>query len=352
MRRAILSAALLASAAFSAGALPQIAWGQTGQPTGQEGEAPPTDKGLGLLSDLTKAFQATSERVSPGILRIGVEGIKVPSARRGTPAYAVRPTTPASGILLEGNYALTSWFHISGAKKITVEFPSGEKVVATPLGRYETLDLVLLELASVPEGAKALELRREAPLPGTLCMNVGRGPQGLTVNTGIVSAVDRFFGEALQIDAAVNYVNLGGAVVDLDGNVLGMLARLGERAGVNSGVGFAAPSDAIAKLLPQLKAGKVIAEPARAFVGVRFGKEHFDPPGVELAEVVKGHGAEKAGLKKGDVIERFNGKAVRDPLGLSNLIRGYTAGDTVLVDVRRKDKRVSFELTLGERPEE
>jgi len=268
------------------------------------------------------------------------------------PSHAVRPGTPASGILLKDGYVLTSAYHIDKASTVSVRFPAGALQAAETLGTDREADLALLRVDRVPDGAVPIELSETfTPTIGQLLVAVGRGPEAsLTVNTGIVSALGRLNGLALQTDAAVNHANIGGAAISLNGTLVGMLARVSPRAGINSGVGFVTPTKRILRSLTALQEGKVVPKPPRPFMGIQFGKEHMDPPGGELERVLNDTGAARAGLLKGDVIERFDGAPVRDSLGLAGRIREKRPGDKVSVQVRREGQVLDLEITLGVRP--
>lgn len=308
---------------------------------------------VGLLRGLEAAYRQAIDRVAPSVVSVEVDRERE-TRRRGVPAYAVRPGTPASGVLLEGGYVLTSAYHVAKADAVRVRFPGGASSAAQVHGLDGQVDLALLRVEEVPASARPFAGRfREAPVSvGTLIVLVGRGPGGVTSNTGIVSALRRFRGVVTQTDAAINYTNLGGAAIDLDGRLVGIAIRLSGRPGVNSGVGFLCPSERIVKALDQLRAGKKIAAPARPFLGVQFGKEHLDPPGLELARVVADTAAARAGLRKGDRLTSFDGQLLTDWSSLSNAIAGHHPGDKVKVEAMRGDKVLSLEIVLGERPKE
>ena len=130
--------------------------------------------------------------------------------------------------------------------------------------------------------------------------------QKIDINEPSVSdAIDILKGlkpDVLQTDAALNYVNLGGAAVDLDGRLVGMPVWMTARAGVNSGVGFLVPTAAIFEALPKLERGAIVPKPQRAFLGVQLGNERLEPAGLEIAQVLADTAAAKAGLEKGDLI--------------------------------------------------
>jgi serine protease Do len=327
-----------------------------------------------LLVQLERAYAAAAERVAASVVAISVE--RDPSEPEPRAAetgendapYLKRPGGDVSGVAIAPDRVLTSAWNVERAKAIVVRDASGRRFAARVLGQDEALDVALLAVgaplaegergaAEAPSGRPALAPTPvpERPLPrvGSWLVAVGRGPDGhLGVNAGIVSALGRFRGDALQTDAALNYGNYGGAAVDIEGRLLGICVRLSTRAGVNSGVGFVIPSERLRELLPVLERGERRAAPPRAFLGVQFGREILEPPGVEVARVLPGTAAADAGLEQGDVIRRIGDADAADTGSIADAIQGRRPGDTVRVEVDRAGRRIGFEVVLGTRPPE
>ena len=181
------------------------------------------------------------------------------ATRTFDPRYFSRPPGVSTGVVLraaEGAPALiaTAWWNVRDAKTVSVLLADGTRLPVTVKGRDENLDVTILELPSNP-ALKAIE-PASAPRIGQYAILVGRGGDHASpvVTVGNVSALGRFKGDSVQVTARMNYGNTGGAVVDLDGHLLGIAARLTDRShqGLNSGVGFAAPVDRIEKELDEL----------------------------------------------------------------------------------------------------
>ncbi len=313
----------------------------------QEGEEP-------LLAQLERAFRAAAAAVERSVVEIEVERDAAESGGRGSgvPAYALRPSGPVTGIAVEKNCILTSAYNVEGAKAVFLLAPEGRRVAARVLGRDEGLDLALLEIAAdagVALAPAAFVDGAKLPAVGTWLIAVGRGP---SVNAGIVSAHGRFRGDAIATDASLNYGNYGGAAVDIRGRLVGIPVRLSPRTGVNSGVGFVIPAAKVREVLPILARGEVRKQRPRGFLGVQFGKERIDPPGVEIERVVDRSGAAEAGLEKGDVIRGVGGTPVVDIQSASDAIQNFKPGDTARIEIERDGRAISFEVTLGERPVE
>lgn len=167
-----------------------------------------------------------------------------------------------------------------------------------------------------------------------------------TVHLGIVSAKDRIFGRALQVDAHTSPANYGGPVIDVRGRVLGIAVPLspsGRNAGVewyDSGIGFAVTIADVPHLLGRLQQGQVLQ---RAWLGVRLDPRHLGP-GARLVTVAPGSAAEAAGLSEGDVIFAVDGVDVRNGPHLLMLVSSRLGGDVVRLRVQRAGEPAPVDL--------
>jgi len=313
--------------------------------------------GLGDLAALEEAYIHAADQVAPAVVQIVVERERADLEKAGEkgdgPNYLARPEGPVTGVIVDAKgYVATSAWAVLAGKSFSVVLPDGGAYAAKLLGKDEALDLALLKIEGdgSPVQVEAARLADGPARVGQLCVLVARAPGGGTsVNTGIVSAVDRFRGSALQVDAAINLANTGGAIVDIDGRLLGIATRPTTQNGINSGVGFAAPVSKIKSSLPALVAGRGVPRAKRPFLGVQGGKELLDPPGVQLAKVVEGSAAEKAGLKDGDIIRSIEGVQIVDFFGLSEVLASKEPGDPVKLMVERDGASKEMTVVLGER---
>jgi serine protease Do len=180
------------------------------------------------------------------------------------------------------------------------------------------------------------------------------GLQEPTVHIGIVSALRRQFGRAVQIDAYTSPVNYGGAVIDVRGRVIGIavpLSPAGRDAGVewyDSGIGFAATIADIPDILDRMKQGNVLN---RGWLGISMSSR-FLGPGAQLDNVPKGGVAQQAGLQKGDVILEVDSVPVQNQFHLQMLVSSRMGGDPVHLKVQKKDaaEPVSMTLLLADAP--
>src|SRR6266852_4728964 len=183
---------------------------------------------------------------------------------------------------------------------------------------------------------------------------------GQTVTTGIVSATGRAgaigldYEDFIQTDAAINPGNSGGALVDAEGRLIGINTAILSRSGGSQGIGFAVPSNLARNVMEGLvKDGHVV----RSYLGVNIQDltpalaKEFDlnnASGVVVSDVVAKSPAEKAGLKSGDVITEFNGKAVHDSRHLKLQVAQTAPGSTVPVKVLRDGKSKTLDVALKE----
>lgn len=315
---------------------------------------------------LDKRRVEIAEKVAPVVVSIKVERDPEPEveapkgeeeetpARRKIPnIFAHRPDAPVSGTIIDANgLIVTTYFNVLGAKKVTVKLSGGEECEANILGFSEKKDLVLLKIGK--SGLPTLEKSTASPAKaGQMIMAIGRNPDAsLSVNPGIVSALDRLLGQAIQIDAKLNYANVGGPLVDMDGKLVGITCNISTknsyRWGQNSGVGFAVPADMLYKVVPMLKGGTNEGPPG--YLGVTGTERDDESDGAKVESVQPGSAAEKGGVEAGDVIVEFDGKKTADFDQLRQAILGKMVGDIVKIAVKRDGKELKLTLTLGARP--
>jgi S1-C subfamily serine protease len=325
------------------------------------------------LTKLEDAFQKAATKVKNAVVSIEVqrdpskpemgkeeeEKTKPVLGRkaRGRPGrYYRRPKGPVSGVLISPDgYIITSYYNVRGdnIEKIYVTLPDGKRLLAERCGRDENVDTAIIKV-----DAKNLPCAKFATAghlkPGYFIIVVGRGDDrlSLTVNSGIVSALNRLEGRAIQIDAALNYGNSGGAVVDIDGKLVGIACHVSNTAvtGQNSGVGFMTPPKKIQENLVFIKKGAIIKKDKKPFLGVAPSEGAEGAEGAEVAHVYPNTPAARAGIQDGDIILEFNGIKIKDWDGLRGLIGLTRVGQKVKLKVKRAGVEVELELIIGERP--
>jgi len=320
-----------------------------------------------------KAFRAAVEEVAPSIVRIETYGgVFDPSAAapaprgpaRGPRGGGRRPRRiraigrpgegPTTGLVVspDGLIATSTFEFLKAPPIITVALADGSRHVARLLGRDETRQLCLLKVDGVSDLPVPEFVPRDRLRVGqwAIAVGVGYGAEQPALSAGIVSAVHRIFGRAVQTDANLSPANYGGPLVDIEGRVIGLCVPLSPRSsgpagGVqwyDSGIGFAVPLAGLDPIMKQMEAGETI-RPAR--LGVQPGPAQGK--GVGIRKVVDDTAAAKAGLKKGDVIAAVDGDAVRDVMHLRLFIGRHVAGDTVTLAIRRGEEMMDVEVTLG-----
>jgi serine protease Do len=270
-----------------------------------------------------------------------------------------------SGVIVsKDGHILTNNHVVDGADEIKVSlFDDKRDFTAKVVGRDAKTDIAVLKIdaGDLPPITFADSGKVEV---GDVVLAVGN-PFGIgqTVTMGIVSATRRGgmgieeYEDFIQTDAAINPGNSGGALVDTEGRLVGICTAILSRSGGNQGVGFAVPVDLARSVMEQLlKKGRV----ERGYLGVSIQdvtpelRKDFDVPegrGALVGGVTDGSAAADAGIKTGDVIVEFDGKAVKDSSGLKLMVGQAAPGAKVEVKVRRDGKEKTFTVALKEMPD-
>ena len=326
--------------------------------------------GAQLASDpeaFEKRVAAAVEKVAPSVVALEIERKPSGAGEGGPPSGLLpsqadewlrlllyrRPTRVlVSGVIAsrEG-HVLTSHAHLRGEiQRLAIRLPDGTERAAELVGFDQRRDLALVK-AELP-GAVVPAFAPDLPKVGDWVVAVGRvpDPASPTATAGIVSARKRMRGAAVQIEAELNYGNAGGAVVDLEGRLLGIACNITERAqwGQNSGVGFAVTWDRVEDLLPRLREGLKSAVPPQPYIGVRPAEGALDVKGAAIDEVVPGGPADQAGLRDGDLIVRVEDQPIRNWEDLVRAIRSRKAGDRVRITVDRLGESKTFRVQIGQ----
>ena len=311
---------------------------------------PAQDDTLGKLKD----------KVSPAVVAIDVDrtadpdGVGSLKGRKTLTDYYRRPNTSVTGTIIEPDgYILTSYFNISGTiKKITVTTADGKVYEARILGFDQPKDIALLKIDA--EGLPFLEPSEDKVQQGSFAAVIGRSPdvKSPTISDGMISATSRMKGTALQFDAMLNYGNVGGPLVDMEGRLLGITSHIKAKTnwGQSSGIGFATKISEINKILPALKEGKKIEKSKEPFIGIVPVDGEEDVEGVRIAQVIPNSPAEEAGLKEGDIIIELDGKKLADAYELQKEISSRKIGDEVRVKYKRGDEVKEVKMKLEEKP--
>ena len=251
-------------------------------------------------------------------------------------------------------HVVTDQHVVDGAQSASVRFWNGATYKATVVGADPSTDLAVLKVDAPSSVLHPLGLGDSSSL------QVGQGvvaigsPFGLedSVTSGIVSALHRemtapnnfTISDSIQTDAAINHGNSGGALLDLNGKVVGVTAQILSDSGGNDGVGFAIPSNTVRSIVTQLIGSGSVRH---AYLGVGIASA---PNGVRLTQVRPGTPAAKAGLQAGDVVTAIDGKRVRAADELSTAIDGKHPGNQVTLTYVRNGQNRTANVTLAVRP--
>ena len=347
------------------------------------------DNGIESLRNTGKAFAAVAKRVSPAVVFVQVEkkaaeenarfmpfdddlfrrffGNPFPYQRRHParpPQGHPKTVAQGSGFIIDSNgYIITNNHVVEGADKVTVKLQDDRQFTAKVIGTDKRADVALIKieadnLSTVPMGdSDKLQV-------GEWVIAVGN-PFGLshTITAGIVSAKGRNsvgindYEDFIQTDAAINPGNSGGPLVNLDGEVVGMNTAIFSKSGGYMGIGFAIPVNMVKSIEKQLKKSGSVT---RGYLGVMiqqltpeladsFGLSQKN--GVLVAQVTEDSAAQKAGLKRGDVVVKFDGKEVHEVGHFRNRVAMLAPGTNTEVTVIRNGKKMQLAITIGTLPE-
>jgi serine protease Do len=325
------------------------------------------------LADLDGSIEALVRAVDPSVVQIFMTGL--------TPAEGVVPrqselvTTQrasGSGVIVDADgYVMTNAHVVRGASRLRVEIPmqpSGQSLLtrrsrivnATVIGMDDETDLAVLKIEA--NGLRPIAFGdSDALKAGQMVLAFG-SPLGLhnSVSLGIVSATARQLEPDspmvyVQTDASINPGNSGGPLVDSQGRLVGLNTLIMSATGINSGLGFAAPSNIVRTVFEQIrKDGRV----RRGEIGIRAqtitpvlaaGLGLSRDQGAVLADIVPGSAADRAGLIVGDVVLTLDGKPIENGRQLQVNLYRRALGDMVKLDVQRGGKTVTASVLVVER---
>jgi serine protease Do len=271
-----------------------------------------------------------------------------------------RSSALGSGFVIsEDGYVVTNNHVIEGADEITIEFFSGEELVAKVIGTDPNTDIALLKVEASSPLPYVSFGNSDASRVGDWVIAMGNPlGQGFSVSAGIVSARNRAlsgtYDDYIQTDAAINRGNSGGPLFNMDGDVIGVNTAILSPNGGSIGIGFSMAANVVTRVVDQLKE---FGETRRGWLGVRIQdvtQDVADAMGLEnatgalITDVPDGP-AKDAGLETGDVILSFDGVDVADTRGLVRQVGNSPVGATVRVTVLREGKSQTIAVVLGRR---
>jgi serine protease Do len=273
-----------------------------------------------------------------------------------------RSSALGSGFVIsEDGYIVTNNHVIESADEITIEFFTGEELVAKVIGTDPNTDIALLKVEADQPLAFVSFGDSDTARVGDWVVAMGNPlGQGFSVSAGIVSARNRAlsgtYDDYIQTDAAINRGNSGGPLFNMDGEVVGVNTAILSPNGGSIGIGFSMASNVVTRVVDQLKE---FGETRRGWLGVRIQDVTDDvaeamglekTAGALVTDVPEGPGKE-AGILQGDVIMTFDGVEVADTRGLVRQVGNTEVGKAVRVMVWRDGGTQTLLVTLGRREE-
>ena len=301
------------------------------------------------------------EQVTPAVVSIRVSKAMPASGSGGEQLGRAYATGAGSGVIVDAAQGLIITNHhvVAGASRITVRLLDERTLEATLLGSDPGTDVALLQV----EAKDLVEIAFadvSTVAVGDYVVAIGN-PFGIgqTVTSGIVSALGRAginsdnYEDFIQTDAAINLGNSGGALVDMEGNLIGINTAIISGSGGSNGIGFAVPTDMVASVMDHLKRD---GEVRRGLLGVAIADA--TPEIVAALEVDVDHGAvvtsvmpdsaaEKAGVQLSDVIVEIDGKQVRGSRELRNMVGLMRQDQLVELVLYRNGIRESVQARIG-----
>jgi serine protease Do len=355
--------------------------------------APPLSESVTAPArELSRAFEAVAARVKPAVVSVYSEktvklrrggqslpfdddffrqffgpGVPGDPKHRSAPReYRVPQRGMGSGMIVDAaGHILTNYHVVSDVDKVKVQLADKRQFDAEVIGTDQKSDMAIIKIKGrVPSDLPTVTLGDSDALQvGDWVLAIG-APFGLTqtVTAGIISAKGRGdvgvadYEDFLQTDAAINPGNSGGPLVDMNGSVIGINTAIATSIGQYAGVGFAIPSIMAKSVMPTLIKGETVT---RGFLGVSIQDideelaEKFDLPDTEgalVGQITEGSPAEKAGFAVGDVIVKYDGKAVAGTRALRNLVAATAPGANADVTVLRGGKEKTLTVKVGKLP--
>jgi serine protease Do len=294
--------------------------------------------------------------------------------------YEYETESCGSGIIVGENdeelLICTNYHVVEDAKEITVGFVDDEVYEAVVKGTDSSNDLAVVAVQLSDISDDTMDQIKIAEIGDSDSLQVGQQVvaignalgYGQSVTTGIVSALNRSLdldgyttAQLIQTDAAINPGNSGGPLLDMNGRVIGINSAKAASSGVE-GMGYAIPistaKDIIEDLMNKKTRTETVSEEDSAFIGItgqdvseEMASLYGIPQGIFITEVSSGSPAEEAGLKKGDIITKFDGSSVSSMSELKSMLAYYAAGEEVTFVISKANdgeyEESKVEVTLG-----
>ncbi len=323
-------------------------------------------------------FSAAAQKVMPAVVNIFTSSqVKVlPHPFMNDPRFRFffgdqfednqpqQSSSLGSGVIVSPNgYILTNHHVIESADQIEVALSDGRKARARIIGSDPETDLAVIKIELANNLPAITFGHAEQSKVGDIVLAIGN-PFGVgqTVTMGIVSALKRnhlglnTFENFIQTDAAINPGNSGGALVDANGNLIGINSAIYSPNGGSLGIGFAIPASIAKSIMEQIIQNGAVT---RGWIGIAVQEitpelaESFklkDTQGVLIAEIVKDSPADQAGIKAGDILLTVAGQKLFDSSVMLDTISGLPPGKHVSLEIIRNQEKLTMSVKVGKRP--
>ncbi len=303
------------------------------------------------LEEFSKSISEVVKEVKPSVVNIRVRVKREDSFGEEHVEEGL-----GSGVIYTNDGYIITNNHVAGeAEELLVTLSDGSQYQAKLIGGDKNTDVAVIKIDE--KGLKAASFTSSDNVEvGEIAIAFG-SPFGLqqTITMGIISAKGRNIAispdilpqvDLIQTDTPINPGNSGGPLVNSSGQVVGMNTLIFSPSGTSAGIGFAITSDTSVNIADQIiKYGRARIP----FMGIEMGENETDIAGVYVNNVIKGYSAEKAGIKKGDIIIEFDGVAVKTPYELLARILRHNVGDEVQIKIYRDGDYQTASLELVEK---
>ena len=296
--------------------------------------------------------------------------VSINCSATSTNIFGQQTQTASSGsgfIITEDGYVVTNYHVISGASSVQVTLYNGDTYDATVIGGDSDYDVAVLKIEA--SGLQPVTLGESADVNvGDTVLAIGNplGELTFSMSQGIVSSCDRAINvdgtpfNMIQVDCSINPGNSGGPLVNLYGEVVGIVsAKYSSYSSTTvEGLGFAIPISDVRSIITDIMENGAVTD--KAYMAITAGtmteqmaaQYNIDvTQGVFVYSVVSGGAGDKAGLRLGDVITKMGDKTLTSRQDLSAAMKGYRAGDTVTLTVYRNGQYIETELTFDAQPQ-
>jgi serine protease Do len=323
----------------------------------------PIERKTAKAKELSDAFRAAAEKGLPSVVTVYARRVEKGEENEVELLELLEDPSDnhniGSGVIITPEGLIVTNHHVvDKCNRVRVRLPDGREYLGTDIKSDKSSDLAILSIAPTKKLSHVTLGDSDTASVGDWVLAIG-SPFAIeqTVSAGIISGKSRGMrdlvaGQLLQTDAAINPGNSGGALLNLDGELIGINSAIASTSGVFEGVGFAIPVNRVKWIISELRAnGRV----RRATMGATVASlpaevaEQLELPvrsGALVVSLRADSPAEKAGLKKGDVILKLADQTVRSHLDLNAIVEQLPVEQPQSLDIMREGKRIELTISL------